>query len=106
GRVEVRGTGATWIVDAGRLVDVTVDGAVGRALPGDPPPAPADGAPSARVHADEALCLARYFEQHAPTLDVVDCSGVWMFPVLSDQSAASTAPSCSISAAPSATATS
>jgi DNA polymerase-3 subunit epsilon len=103
GRVEVRGTGATWIVDAGRLVDVTVDGAVGRALPVDPPPAPADGAPIARVHADEALCLARYFEQHAPTLDIVDCSGVWMFPALGDQPAASTATSSSTAAAPSAT---
>jgi DNA polymerase-3 subunit epsilon len=103
GRVEVRGKGATWIVDAARLVDVTVDGAVGRALPVDPPQAPVDGAPIARAHADEALCLARYFEQHALTLDVVDCSGVWLFPVLSDQSTASTATSCSIASAPSAT---
>jgi DNA polymerase-3 subunit epsilon len=103
GRVEVRGKGATWIIDAGRLVDVIVDGAAGRALPVDPPPAPADGAPIARTHADEALCLARYFEQHALSLDVIDCSGVWLFPVLNGQSATSAATSSSTAAAPNAT---
>lgn len=101
--VHVRGNGATWIIDAGRLVDVSIDGAVGRALPVDPPSAPADGRPIAREHADEALCLARYFEQHALVLDVVDCSGVWLFPVLTDQSATSTSRSSSTVAAPSAT---
>ncbi len=103
GRVHVRSNGATWIIDAARLVDVTVDGAVGRALPVDPPAAPVDGRPIAREHADEALCLARYLEQHAAALDVVECTGEWLFPVLVDQSAATRSISSSTAAAPSAT---
>jgi DNA polymerase-3 subunit epsilon len=103
GRVHVRSNSATWIIDAARLVDVTVDGAVGRALPVDPPAAPVDGRPIAREHADEALCLARYLEQHAAALDVVECTGEWLFPVLVDQSAATRSMSSSTAAAPSAT---
>ena len=104
GRVHVRRGGATWIIDAARLVDVTVDGMVGRALPVDPPTAPADGRPLARDHIDEALCLARYFEQNASGLDVVDCSGAWQFPVLTPHSIDSTdSTSSSTSVAPSAT---
>jgi hypothetical protein len=101
--VHVRSNGATWIIDAARLVDVTVDGAVGRALPVDPPAAPVDGRPITREHADEALCLARYLEQHAAALDVVECTGEWLFPVLVDQSAATRSMSSSTAAAPSAT---
>jgi DNA polymerase III subunit epsilon len=103
GRVEVRGNGATWVIDAARLVDVTVDGTVGRALPVDPPVAPADGRPITRDHADEALCLARYMEQHAGELDIVECSGDWLFPVLGAQPAATASTSSSTVAAPSAT---
>ena len=103
GRVHVRGNGSTWIIDAARLVDVTVDGAVSRALPVDPPAAPDDGKPIARDHADEALCLARYLEQHAAALDVVECTGEWLFPVLTDQSGATRPMSSSTAAAPSAT---
>jgi hypothetical protein len=100
GRVHVRSNGATWIIDAARLVDVTVDGTTGRALPVDPPAAPSDGRPIARQHIDEALCLARHLEQHAPMLEVVECSGVWSFPVLAAQSDVSTS---SAPVAPSAT---
>jgi DNA polymerase-3 subunit epsilon len=100
GRVQVRGNGATWIIDTARLVDVAVDGAVGRALPVDPPPAPLDCRPIARQHVDEALCLARYLEQHATTLEVVECSGVWAFPVLAGQAEE---PTSSTPVAPSAT---
>jgi DNA polymerase-3 subunit epsilon len=100
GRLHVRSNGATWIIDAARLVDVAVDGTVGRALPVDPPPAPSDGRPLARQHIDEALCLARYLEQHAPTLEVVECSGVWSFPLVVPQSEA---PASSSPVAPSAT---
>jgi DNA polymerase-3 subunit epsilon len=99
GRVHVRSDAATWIIDAARLVDVAVDGAVGRALPVDPPAPAPDGRPIARQHVDEALCLARHLEQNARRLEVVECSGVWMFPVLTDQSDAS----MSASVAPSAT---
>jgi DNA polymerase-3 subunit epsilon len=100
-RVHVRRGGATWIIDAARLVDVTIDGTVGRALPVDPPVAPPEGRPIAREHIDEALCLARYLEQNALGLDVVECSGVWSFPVLAPQSTESTSSSTPV--APSAT---
>jgi DNA polymerase-3 subunit epsilon len=101
GRVHVRRGSATWIIDGARLVDVTVEGAVGRALPVDPPPAPLDGRPITREHIDEALCLARYLEQNAPSVEVVECSGVWSFPVLASQSTDSM--SSSMPVAPSAT---
>ena len=101
--MHVRSNGATWIIDAARLVDVTVDGAVTKALPVDPPAPPVDGKPIAREHADEALCLARYLEQHAAALEVVECTGDWLFPVLADQSAGTRSISSSTAAAPSAT---
>jgi DNA polymerase-3 subunit epsilon len=84
GRLEVRRGDATWIIDEARLVDVVVDGAVGRALPVDPPPAAPAGHPITRHHVDEALCLARYLQQHAGRLEVVGCSGEWVFPVTAD----------------------
>lgn len=37
-----------------------------------------------RDHVDEALCLARYFEQHAARVEVLSCSGEWRFPLLVD----------------------
>jgi DNA polymerase-3 subunit epsilon len=81
GRVEIRRGDVTWVVDDARLVDVTVAGTAGRALPVEPPvPSPA-GRPLGRAHVDEALCLARYFETHADRVSVTRCSGVWRFPI-------------------------
>jgi DNA polymerase III subunit epsilon len=84
GSCTVRRGEATWVVEDARLIDVSVEGAAGRALPVDPPAAPAHGAPVRRDHVDEALCLARYFEQHAARLEVISCSGEWRFPLLAD----------------------
>lgn len=84
GRCTVRRGDATWVVEDARLIDVTVDGVAGRALPVDPPPAPAAGSPVRRDHVDEALCLARYFEQHAGRIEVLTCTGEWRFPLLVD----------------------
>jgi DNA polymerase-3 subunit epsilon len=81
GRVTVRRADATWIIDDGRLVDVTVAGSAGRALPVDPPDPPAAGEPVSRHHIDEALCLARYLDLHAERVEVVACSGDWRFPI-------------------------
>jgi DNA polymerase-3 subunit epsilon len=80
-RCTVRRDGVTWVIDRARLVDVTMSGEVGRALPVDPPDAPADGRPIRRQQVDEALCLAKYFDRHAARLDVVTCSGAWRFPL-------------------------
>jgi DNA polymerase-3 subunit epsilon len=85
GRLSVRRRHSTWVIDEARLVDVAVDGTAGRALPVDPPEPPAAGRPVSRQHVDEALCLARYLDQHAHGLDVVECSGDWNFPVECDE---------------------
>ena len=85
GRISVRRGEATWAIDQARLVDVAVDGTAGRALPVDPPDPPVSGRPVSRQHIDEALCLARYLDQHAHRLEVVACSGDWTFPVECDE---------------------
>ncbi len=80
-RCVVRRGDVSWVVDRGRLVDVTISGEAGRALPVDPPEPPADDRPLRRQQVDEALCLAKYFDKHADRLEVVSCSGSWTFPI-------------------------
>lgn len=81
GRCVVRRGTTTWVLDGGRLVDVTVEGAVGRSLPAGPPdPIPSDR-PLTRWTIDEALVLAKFLDRHAHQLDVVECSGTWSFPI-------------------------
>ena len=81
GHATVRRGETTWTVDNGRLIDTTVSGEVGRALPVDPPAPAEPGRPVDRRQIDEALCLARYFDKHAGSLEVRECSGQWLFPV-------------------------
>jgi DNA polymerase-3 subunit epsilon len=81
GRVTVRRAGTTWVVDQARLVDTDIAGSVGRALPVDPPDAPLTDRPIDRHHIDEVLCLAKYFDQQTNRLEIVSCSGRWLFPV-------------------------
>ncbi|MFP5487752.1 MAG: UvrB/UvrC motif-containing protein, partial [Acidimicrobiia bacterium] len=80
-RCVVRRGDTAWIIDRGRLVDVTIDGAVGRALPAGPPEPPAAGRPLSRQTVDEALILAKFLDRHAARLDVVECHGTWTFPI-------------------------
>jgi DNA polymerase III subunit epsilon len=80
-RVEVRRNGVTWVVDRARLVDVTVEHRISPALPVDPPDPADPGRPLRRGQVDEALCLARHFERHAQQLEVLECSGEWLFPI-------------------------
>ena len=80
-RCVVRRGDTTWVIDGARLTDTSIAGEVGRALPVDPPAAPADGRPLDRRLIDEALCLAKYFDKHADRVDVAHCSGEWRFPV-------------------------
>lgn len=84
GRVEVRRRGTTWVVEGGRLIDVTVDQAVTRALPVDAPPLPVPGQPLNRVQVDEVLCLAKYFDKYVNLIEVISCDGEWTFPVAAD----------------------
>jgi DNA polymerase-3 subunit epsilon len=81
-RVEVRRGATTWVVDDARLVDVTIAGTAGRALPVDPPEPPSPGVPLGRRHIDEALCLAKYFDKHAAHLEVISTTGEWRFPLV------------------------
>jgi DNA polymerase-3 subunit epsilon len=77
----VRRDDTTWVIDNARLIDTSMSGEVGRALPVDPPePAPV-GRPVGRRQIDEALCLAKYFDKHAGRIEVVQCSGEWAFPI-------------------------
>jgi len=80
-RCVVRRRDTTWVVDQARLIDTSISGEIGRALPVDPPDAPCDGQPVSRRQIDEALCLAKYFDKHAGRIEVVECSGEWNFPI-------------------------
>ena len=80
-RCVVRRDGTTWVIDRARLVDVTIDGEVGRALPADPPEAIAVDRPMTRDTFDEALVLAKFLDRHADRIEVVECTGTWSFPI-------------------------
>ena len=77
----VRRNDTIWTIDDGRLVDVVFTGTAGHALPVDPPDPPTAGRPVSRIHVDEAMCLARYLDQHASRITVASCTGSWEFPV-------------------------
>ena len=77
----VRRRDTTWVIDGARLIDTSIRGAAGRALPVDPPDPPAPDRPVDRRQIDEALCLAKYFDKHAHQLEVVSCSGDGRFPL-------------------------
>lgn len=80
-RCIVRRGDTTWVVDRARLIDTSMIGEAGRALPVDPPDPPAVDRPVDRRQIDEALCLAKYFDKHADRLEIVSCSGDWQFPI-------------------------
>ena len=81
-RCVVRRGGTTWVLDRARLVDVTIDGAVGRALPAGPPDPIPPGQPMTRHTVDEALVLAKFLDRHADRIEAVECTGTWSFPIL------------------------
>ena len=80
GRATIRWQDTTWVVDDARLIEAVKDGAVARALPIDPPAGDPERDLLAADQIDEALCLARFFDDHAPELKV-DCEGAWEFPI-------------------------
>lgn len=81
GTVELRRGATTWVIDAARLVDVSIRNEAGRSLPVAPPDPPADGRPLGREHVDEALCLAKFCDRQASKLEVVSVTGDWVFPL-------------------------
>jgi DNA polymerase-3 subunit epsilon len=81
GRCAVRSGDRSWVVDGARLVDTSIAGSAGAALPVAPPDPPAPGRPLGRRQIDEALVLAKHFDRHASRLAVESCTGEWRFPV-------------------------
>lgn len=81
GRCVIRQGDRTWVIDGARLIDASIRGEAGRALPVDPPDLPEPDRPLTRHHIDEALVLAKHFDKHAAALIVLECSGEWRFPI-------------------------
>ncbi|MEM9515339.1 MAG: DEDD exonuclease domain-containing protein [Actinomycetota bacterium] len=80
GRVTLRRDDVAWHIDQARLVDVSVQGTAGRALPVAAPDATPSDRPLPRALVDEALCLARFIERHHGAVQVTS-SGEWRFPL-------------------------
>ena len=85
-RCVVRRGDTTWVLDQGRLIDVGTQGTVAGSLPPAPPDRVPPDRPLTRQTVDEALCLAKFLDKHAARLDVIECDGIWTFPIqVSDQ---------------------
>ena len=80
GRAEITHGDTTWIIADGALVDTRTASTLTAALPTAPLGAIEIGRPAPREHADEALCLAKFFDRHAHRLSV-SCDGAWRFPI-------------------------
>lgn len=87
GRAEITNGDTTWVVADGALVDTRTSTTLTAALPTTALGIVEVGQPTARVHADEALCLARFFDKHAHRL-TVSCDGTWNFPINQTESIA------------------
>jgi DNA polymerase-3 subunit epsilon len=81
-RAEVTHGDTTWILADGHLIDTRTSATLTSALPIGPLGSIVVGEPVPREHADEALCLAKFFDKHAERL-TVSCSGTWGFPITS-----------------------
>lgn len=79
GDIRLRHRSIIWTVRTTRLIDVRFDGHATTILPLEPPPIAAGEHLSAQQFA-EALCLARFVQQHHTEIDVLECSGIWGFP--------------------------
>ena len=80
GTCKVRIGDTIWFIRDAQLIDAVRDGVVGSALPVDPPPPTGESGPLRADQIDEALCLARFFDDRAESLHV-ECSGSWQVPV-------------------------
>lgn len=78
--VEVTHGDVTWVIRDGSLVDTRTSHTLTAALPVSSAGRVTVGEPVCREHADEALCLAKFFDKHAAQLDIV-CTGTWGFPI-------------------------
>lgn len=79
-RAQITVQDTTWVVEQARLVDVVQVGSMTKALPVEPPEPVPLGTPLSREMIDEALVLAKFFEQHAAST-LATCTGDWDFPV-------------------------
>ena len=80
GEAEITLGETTWIIADGRLVDTRSTTCLTSALPVESLDVIEPGRPTPRLHADEALCLAKFLDTRADRLEV-RCSGTWTFPV-------------------------
>ncbi len=79
-RAEITLGETTWLLDDGQLSDVRTTTTLTAALPVSALGSIDVDRPVDRVHMDEALCLAKFFDKHADRLTVT-CSGDWAFPI-------------------------
>ena len=84
GHGEISAGETTWVIADGGLVDTRTTTTLTAALPVAQLGSIDVGRPTPREHADEALCLARFFDKHTARLTVT-CTGVWNFPVASNE---------------------
>ena len=84
GSAEITNGDTTWTIAAGALVDTRTATTLTAALPLAALGTIDLDRPVARVHADEALCLAKFFDKHAHRLAVA-CDGSWTFPIASTE---------------------
>ncbi|MFK8022381.1 MAG: DEDD exonuclease domain-containing protein [Ilumatobacter sp.] len=80
GRCEITNGEITWVIDNGHLVDTRTSCTLTAALPVGPHGSVVSDSPTSREHADEALCLAKFFDKHAARL-TVRSDGEWRFPI-------------------------
>jgi DNA polymerase-3 subunit epsilon len=80
GHAEITRGDVSWIVENGTLVDTRTATTLTTALPITALGRATPGRPIPTEHADEALCLAKFFDKHHERLTVT-CSGEWGFPI-------------------------
>lgn len=81
GRAEISLGDTTWLIADGHLVDTRTSTMLTSALPVASLGSIEPNRPTPREHADEALCLATFFDKRAERL-TVSCDGEWTFPIV------------------------
>lgn len=84
GYAEITSGATTWVIDHGHLVDTRTESTLTSGLPIGPLGSIEPGIPVGREHADEALCLAKFFDKHAERLSV-HAAEPWPFPIESSE---------------------
>ena len=78
GEVHLSLNGVDFVIDQGRLIDVTLPGQLTAALPLNAAAADDPSRPLSPTAVDETLCLARYLQAHRGRIQLHHCSGIWV----------------------------